>query len=127
MSSKFSRRHSALSNVAQKKGQQAISLPVNLRTIVRVYFLDGTSKVLFKGRYLLLLQQLILVSHIFFTQNEIYRRIYYFNILMLLYQVLQMTDTSNIRDLLIALKFNLTIQDISTHAIFRCVDIRFQF
>ena len=79
MSSKFSRRHSALSNVAQKKGQQAISLPVNLRTIVRVYFLDGTSKVLFKGRYLLLQQQFILVSHIFFTQNEIYRRIYYFN------------------------------------------------
>ena len=39
---------------------------------------------------------------------------------MIVTQVLQMTDTSNIRDLLIALKFNLNIQDISNHAIFRC-------
>eukprot|EP01038_Epipyxis_sp_PR26KG_P004377 gene4377-6192_t len=69
------RRQSALSNIVQKR--TSIASPVNLNTLVRIYLLDGSSK------------------------------------------LLQMTESSTIRDVLIALKFNLDLEDISTFAIFR--------
>ena len=75
MATKFQRRSSALKNVAMKRS--SINAVVNLNALVRVFFLDGSSK------------------------------------------VLQMLETSTCRDVLIQLKFNLDLQDISTHALFR--------
>lgn len=70
-----SRRHSALVNLAQKRS--SISTPVNLNCLVRVYLLDGSTK------------------------------------------LLQMQETSTAKDVLISLKFNLDLEDISTFALFR--------
>lgn len=69
------RRKSALNNVALKR--HSINSVVNLNALVRVYFLDGSSK------------------------------------------VLQMFDNCTAMDLMISLKFNLELLDISTHALFR--------
>jgi hypothetical protein len=70
-----SRRKSALMKVAQKR--QSIATVVNLNCLVRVFLLDGSSK------------------------------------------VLQMFENSTAKDVLISLKFNLDLDDISTYALFR--------
>jgi len=75
MSSPHSRRRSALLNVVQKRNQQ--SIPVNLNYLIRVFLLDGSSK------------------------------------------VLQMFERSTALDVLLSLKSNLDLEDISTYALFR--------
>lgn len=75
-SPKVSRRNSAaLKNVVVRRS--SLNAVVNLNALVRVFFLDGSSK------------------------------------------VLQLFENSTISDVLIALKFNLDLSDISTHALFR--------
>lgn len=75
-SPKISRRNSAaLKNVVVRRN--SLNTVVNLNALVRVFFLDGSSK------------------------------------------VLQMFENSTAADVLIALKFNLDLADISTHALFR--------
>lgn len=71
------RRASSLRNVVAKRN--SINAPVNLNCLVRVYLLDGSSK------------------------------------------VLQMFSNSTAKEVLIALKFNLDLSDISTFALFRVV------
>jgi hypothetical protein len=71
------RRASSLRNVVAKRS--SINAPVNLNCLVRIYLLDGSSK------------------------------------------VLQMFSNSVCRDVLIALKFNLDLNDISTFALFRVI------
>lgn len=71
---KSSRRSSALMNAASRR--MSFSAPVNLQALVRVYFLDGSSK------------------------------------------VLQMHEKSTVEDVLLALKFNLDLSDISCFALF---------
>lgn len=71
------RRASSLRNVVAKRN--SINAPVNLNCLVRVYLLDGSSK------------------------------------------VLQMFSHSTAKEVLIALKFNLDLSDISTFALFRVV------
>jgi hypothetical protein len=76
VSPKVSRRNSAaLKNVIVRRS--SLNTVVNLNALVRVFFLDGSSK------------------------------------------VLQLFENSTIADVLVALKFNLDLTDISTHAIFR--------
>ena len=75
-SPKISRRNSAaLKNVVVRRS--SLNTVVNLNALVRVFFLDGSSK------------------------------------------VLQMFENSTAADVMIALKFNLDLIDISTHALFR--------
>jgi hypothetical protein len=75
-SPKLVRRNSAaLKNVVVRRN--SLNTVVNLNALVRVFFLDGSSK------------------------------------------VLQMFENSTAYDVLIALKFNLDLEDISTHALFR--------
>jgi hypothetical protein len=75
-SPKLVRRNSAaLKNVVVRRS--SLNTVVNLNALVRVFFLDGSSK------------------------------------------VLQMFENSTASDVLIALKFNLDLEDISTHALFR--------
>lgn len=75
-SPKLARRNSAaLKNVVVRRN--SLNTVVNLNALVRVFFLDGSSK------------------------------------------VLQMFENSTAKDVLIALKFNLDLSDISTHALFR--------
>ena len=69
------RRKSALVKVAQKR--LSLATVVNLNCLVRVFLLDGSSK------------------------------------------VLQMFENSTAKDVLISLKFNLDLDDISTFALFR--------
>lgn len=69
------RKSAALLKVAQKR--QSVAAAVNLKALVRVYLLDGSSK------------------------------------------VLQMFDNCTATDVLIGMKYNLGIEDISSHALFR--------
>jgi hypothetical protein len=78
VSVKNRRRQSALINLAQKR-TSIVPMIVNLNALVRVYLLDGSSK------------------------------------------VLQMYENSTAKDVLISLRFNLDLQDISTHALFRVI------
>lgn len=68
------RRQSALNNVAQKR-----AMVVNLDALVRVYLLDGSSK------------------------------------------LLQMFEDSSVADVLIALKSNMDLEDVSTYGLFRVI------
>jgi hypothetical protein len=52
---KPTRRQSALANLAQKRINQPTAVAVNLQALVRVYFLDGSSKVMMKDLVALLL------------------------------------------------------------------------